>query len=144
MNEHTNRSADEELRLPRAVANLIFDHVRQHPGHEACGLIAARDGIPCRSLAIPNIAADTANRYRMDPASLVRRLHELETAQETLYAFYHSHPAGPAFPSMIDIAEATWPDTPYLIVSLGIRGVMEMRAFRLAGGKAEEIALEIS
>lgn len=144
MNEHGNAGVPKELQLPRVVANLVFDHVRRHPGHESCGLIAARGGIPCRSLAIPNVADDPAHRYRMDPASLVRRLYELETVQETLYAFYHSHPAGPAFPSMIDIAEATWPDTPYIIVSLGIRGVMEMRAFLLAGGRAEEIALEIS
>jgi proteasome lid subunit RPN8/RPN11 len=144
MNEHMIHTAADRLRLPRAVTNLIFDHIRQHPGNEACGLIAARDGTPCRSLPIPNIAVDTADRYRMDPASLVRRLYELEAAGETLYAFYHSHPAGPAFPSSIDIDESTWPDTPYQIVSLGIRGVMEMRAFSLAGGRAEEIALEIS
>ncbi len=143
MNERTIATTEYGLSLPRTVTNLIFDHVRQHPGHEACGLIAARAGIACRSLPIPNVATDPTDRYRMDPASLVQKLYELEAAEETLYAFYHSHPAGPAFPSTIDIAEATCPETPYLIVSLGTRGVMEMRAFRLAGGRAEEIALEI-
>lgn len=130
--------------LPRTLANRIFDHVREDDRHEACGLVSARDGEPLRCLRIPNVAADTARRYRMDPAALVRAMFGIEAAGETLHAIYHSHPCGPAAPSAIDIAEAGYPEALYLIVSLGTRGVMEMRAFRLVNGDAFEVELEIA
>ena len=141
--ETPGQAEDCKARLPRTIANRIFDHIRQNADLEACGLIAAADGIPMRCLPIANVAADPAHRYRMDPNALVRGLYELEAAGETLFAIYHSHPAGPAAPSAIDIAEASCPDTLYLIVSLGTRGVMEMRGFRIADGRAVEVELEI-
>jgi proteasome lid subunit RPN8/RPN11 len=118
--------------------------VREDTGHEICGLVSAKDGKALRCQRIPNIAQDKRNRYRMDPAALVRALFEIETRAETLYAFYHSHPFGPAVPSAIDIAEANYPEAIYLIVSLSTSGVLEMRGFHLGNGESREVELEIS
>jgi len=131
------------IRLPRPIVNEVLDHVRADPGREVCGLIGARDGIAVRCLSVPNVAADPANRYRMDPARLIEGLYAIEGAGETLLAVWHSHPRGPARPSAIDIAEATFPAAIYLIVSLDTRGVMEMRGFRIAAGTTEEVGLEL-
>lgn len=140
----TVRSANEDpIRIPGAIADGIFDQARADPVHEICGLVAARGGEPVRLHPVPNIAPDPRDRYRMDPAVMVRTLFEIEAAGETLFAIYHSHPRGPCEPSAIDIAEATWPTALYLIVSLAIPGVIEMRGFRIRDGEAMEVELLI-
>jgi proteasome lid subunit RPN8/RPN11 len=67
----------------------------------------------------------------------------MREAGEDLLAIYHSHPASPAAPSSIDIAEAGYPDAIYLIISLNTKGVLEMRGFRIREGGIREVALEI-
>lgn len=140
----TVRAADEApIRVPGTIADGIFDHARANPEHEICGFVSARGDEPSRLHPVPNIAPDPRDRYRMDPAALVRTLFEMESAGEALFAIYHSHPRGPCEPSAIDIAEATWPTALYLIVSLAIPGVIEMRGFRIRDGEATEVELLI-
>jgi proteasome lid subunit RPN8/RPN11 len=131
------------LRLPRHIVNELLDHARAHPGEEICGLISARDGAPRRAIPVPNVAAQSEYRYAMDPAGQIAALRRMREAGEELLAIYHSHPASPAAPSTIDIAEAGYPDAVYLIISLTTKGVLEMRGFRIQEGVVEEIALEI-
>jgi proteasome lid subunit RPN8/RPN11 len=137
------QGAGGTIRLPRALANRIFDHVRGRSGQEVCGLVAARAGAPTRAIPIPNVAAQPESRYRMDPATLIRALYDIEAAGETLFALYHSHPRGPSRPSSIDVAEAEYPQAFYLIVSLDTKGVIEMRGFRIRDGRAWEAELEL-
>jgi len=54
--------------------------------------------------------------------------------------FYHSHPHSPARPSPTDIAEATYPDAVYLIVSLA-GAAPNARLFRIERGAATELPL---
>lgn len=136
-------STGEIIRLPRHIANRIFDHVRGKSEQEVCGLIAARDGLPIREVPIPNVAHQPEWRYRMDPRSLVKTLCEIETRGEELFAIYHSHPRGPSVPSSIDVAEAQYPRVIYFIVSLNTKGVLELRGFRIRDGQAWEVELEI-
>jgi proteasome lid subunit RPN8/RPN11 len=140
---HHPRVATRAIRLPRSIANQIFDQVRGEIEREVCGLIAAREGIATRTLPVPNIATRPECRYRMDPAALVDALYDIEARGETLFAIYHSHPHGPSRPSVIDIAEAEYPEAIYFIVSLDTKGVLEMRGFRIQGGRAVESELEI-
>ena len=55
-------------------------------------------------------------------------------------AIYHSHPAGPPIPSQTDIAEAFYPDSVYIIISLAHKPP-SVRAFRIAGGVVTEVEL---
>ncbi len=130
-------------RIPRRIATRILDHARAEPGREICGVIAARDGAPVAVTPIANVARNPAHRYSMDPEALIRTLFHMEQAGEELYAIYHSHPASPAVPSAIDLAEAGWPESLYLIVSLNTKGVLEMRGYCIRGGASVEVPLEI-
>jgi len=63
---------------------------------------------------------------------------------EELFAIFHSHPAAPAEPSALDMAQAGYPDALYLIVSLGTCGVLELRGFRIeASGGFAEVPLQL-
>lgn len=144
MSPNDSARKPEQVRLPRLLTNAILDHVRETPAQEVCGLVTASGGEARACLRIDNIAADPRDRYVMNPEALVRALYDLEQRGETLFAIYHSHPQGQAAPSATDIAEAGYPEAIYLIVSLGTRGVMEMRAWRIRGGAAQEVELVIA
>jgi proteasome lid subunit RPN8/RPN11 len=136
-------NAAELLRLPRRIVNQLLDHARASAGHEICGLISTRDGIASRAIPVANAAPHPEYRYAMDPAALIAVLRRMREAGEELLAIYHSHPASPAAPSTIDIAEAGYPEAIYLIISLNNKGVLEMRGFRIRDGRANEITLEL-
>ena len=131
------------LRLPRRIINQMLDHARAFPGQEVCGLISARAGAALRAIPVANIAPHPEYRYAMDPAGQIAALKKMRETGEDLLAIYHSHPASPAAPSNIDIAEAGYPDATYLIISLNTKGVLEMRGFRIRDGVAGEAGLEI-
>lgn len=133
----------DELQLPRRIVNQLLDHARAYPGQEVCGLISARAGVAWRAVPVPNAAPRPEYRYAMDPAAQIAALRAMRETGEELLAIYHSHPASPAAPSTIDIAEAGYPDAVYLIISLTTKGVLEMRGFRIRGEGVREVALEI-
>ncbi|HEX4896012.1 MAG TPA: hypothetical protein VFV11_06760 [Solimonas sp.] len=64
---------------------------------------------------------------------------EVPPPGETLWARLWSHPEAEAVPSASELT----PDGLSLVVSLNIKGVLEMRAWRLQGGDAQEQVLKI-
>jgi proteasome lid subunit RPN8/RPN11 len=59
-----------------------------------------------------------------------------------IVGFYHSHPHSPARPSARDLAEATYVDALYLIVSLEADPPV-VRAYTLVDGRFLEVGLRI-
>jgi proteasome lid subunit RPN8/RPN11 len=141
---HGNSGATvDTLRLSRRIVNQLLDHARAGAGQEICGLISAYNGLVRRAIPVANVAPRPEYRYAMDPAGQIAALRAMREAGEDLLAIYHSHPASPAAPSPIDIAEAGYPEAIYLIISLNTKGVLEMRGFRIREDGVREIALEI-
>jgi proteasome lid subunit RPN8/RPN11 len=132
-----------QISLPRPLVNQMLAHAQQHAGQEICGLIARAGAQQLRYLAIDNRAPDPARRYCMDEQQLVESMREFRQRGEELFAIVHSHPTASAQPSAVDIAEANYPDVVYLIISLNTRGVLEMRAFKIAQGKVSAIEITI-
>jgi proteasome lid subunit RPN8/RPN11 len=65
----------------------------------------------------------------------------MREAGEELVAIYHSHPDGPAAPSLTDVVEHEYPGVLYLIVSLATRDAPEIRGFYIHGERVEEVPL---
>lgn len=63
----------------------------------------------------------------MHPAELVQTILSQEAVGQQLVAIFHSHPAGPAYPSAADQAQWFYPDVVMLIVGWPLSG----RAFYL-------------
>jgi len=59
-----------------------------------------------------------------------------------LIAIYHSHPDGPARPSATDVANAYYPDTVQLIISLADRARPSVRTFTIIDGVVAEVEWE--
>lgn len=130
------------ITLPRTLVNQLFALVQGSPTQEVCGLVGGRASVPLRCYPVANVSDGAERRFDMDPAGQIRAMREMRERGEDLVAIYHSHPAGSCQPSPIDIAQAVYPEALYLIISLGIRGVLEMRGFRMDGSGMREVELE--
>jgi len=133
----------KHIKLPRPLVNRILALAQGSPDEEICGLVSARDDEPQRCIPITNVADNRRHLFTMDPAQQIDAMRQMRERDETLFAIYHSHPAGPAEPSGTDIEQSGYPDVLHLIVSLNTKGVLELRGYLFAGGGAEPVHLEI-
>ena len=128
--------------LPRPLVNQLLTQAQQHPDTEVCGLIGqSSSGSHC--YPISNTAADPSQQFLLDAAEQIDAMRQMRERDEQLYAIYHSHPDAPAYPSATDQRLAAYPGVLYLIISLDIQGVLQMRGFQLGGQHIDEIALEV-
>ncbi|MDZ7640686.1 MAG: M67 family metallopeptidase [Desulfurivibrio sp.] len=129
------------LRIEERVLNGLLAHGRREEPNEACGYLAAKDGLICRHFELTNIDA-APDHYSMDPAEQFATMRQVREAGLELAAVYHSHPETPARPSVEDLRLAYDPNTIYVIVSL-MAGVEPIRAFRIQQGEEREVAIEV-
>lgn len=132
-----------ELVLPRPLATKLLFEAQKQPDEEVCGLVGAKNGAAASLYPIANAAGDQRHSFRMDERQQVRAMKAMRERGETLLAIYHSHPATPPEPSARDLDELGYPDAVYLIISLNIKGVLEMRAWRRADAGMREIELKV-
>lgn len=121
----------EQVELPRPLANQLLHYAQISPEAEVCGLIGAKSGEPLSCYPVHNVAPTPNTRFQLEPHEQIQALRQMRERGEDLFAIFHSHPASPAEPSPVDLAEAAYPDALYLIISLNTKGVLEMRGFRL-------------
>jgi proteasome lid subunit RPN8/RPN11 len=125
------------LVLAPGLLDQLIEHAKAKHPQEACGLLVGR-GSADRFIPMENVLA-SATAYEMDPAQLISTFRDLRRGGEELVAIYHSHPAGPARPSKVDIARAYYPEAAHLIVSLADPERPQAAAFRIVDGEVLEI-----
>ncbi len=133
-----------EICLPRKLTNQLLHLAQLSPDAEVCGLVGAdSQGVPISCYPVANNAETPANRFALQPGQQIAAMQQMREKQESLFAIYHSHPHAPAVPSPTDIAQAAYPEALQLIISLNTKGVLELRCFKIIGGKVEELALRL-
>jgi [CysO sulfur-carrier protein]-S-L-cysteine hydrolase len=129
------------VRLPRAIVNQLLHLAQKSPQEEICGLISRdRDGFK-KCYPVANAAGDKKRFFALDPREQIAAMRSMREHGESLAAIYHSHPDSPPLPSLADVERHEYPDTLYLIISLGTRGVLEMRGFHIRGREIVETAI---
>lgn len=131
----------ESVKITREVIAEILQHARQCAPNECCGLLVGRGEIIERAYRLSNIAEDPRRRYFADPRELFQYQKRMRARREKLLGIYHSHPQSAAVPSPTDVEQAFYPEAVYVIVSPGPRP--QVRAYRIVGGEAKEMAYEI-
>ena len=122
--------------IPDGIRHELEEHAAAEAPNEACGLIAFKDGVAERYLPGINEAA-SPYRFQLKPRDPADFFLEDEGYE---LAVFHSHPTDSARPSQTDIANiGLYEGKPYLILS---RPTRELRAWRIADGRAEELELE--
>ena len=125
------------MKLSRAFLEQMVAQARADAPLETCGLLAGRDECALRVLPVPNVLRSPV-QYRMGGQEFADAMIACDFQP---LAIYHSHPAGPPSPSPTDIAEAFYPDSVYIIISLA-QEPPSVRAFRIADGVVTEVELQ--
>lgn len=126
------------LIIPQTLFDEMLAHLRGDLTQERCGLLAGEDGRVTRVLPVPN-ALRSPVAYRMDGPEFI---DALKACNWEPLAIYHSHVAGPPIPSATDLAEATYPDSIYVIVSFHVKPP-SVRAFRIVAGQVTEVVVRV-
>lgn len=129
--------------MSRPLATQLLFEAQKTPDVEVCGVLGARNGVPCSIYPVRNIAAQPTHRFEMDPAEQIKVLKTLRERGENLFAIYHSHPSAPPEPTAYDLEGLGYPQALYLIISLNIKGVLEMRAWHQEAGRMHEVTLTV-
>jgi len=127
--------------LSRRAHDDIVSHARETAPAECCGLLIGSSGAIVEAVRTRNIAEDP-NRFEIQPADHIhaRRVARLRGLE--VLGFYHSHPHSPATPSATDLAEASYPEHLYLIVS-PIAEPAEVRLYHLEAGGFKELPWQL-
>jgi proteasome lid subunit RPN8/RPN11 len=130
------------VRFPRALLRELIEHARDDLPNECCGIVASDNGAAVKVFRATNAEASPV-RYSLDPREQYRITMEIEEQGWELGAIYHSHTRSEAYPSQTDVNLAFYPDAIYVIVSLRQPDDPEVRAFRIADERIEEVALTV-
>ena len=130
------------MRFPRALLEQLIQHAREDLPNECCGIVASDDGAAVKVFRATNAEASPV-RYSLDPREQYSITMEIEEQGWELGAIYHSHTRSEAYPSQTDVNLAFYPDAIYVIVSLRKPDDPEVRAFRIADERIEEVALTV-
>lgn len=132
----------KELLIPRPFATKLLFEAQKQPDVEVCGLVGAIDERPTTLYPLANISETPAVRFRMEPQQQIQAMQSMRQRGENLLAVYHSHPTTPPEPSVRDLDEIGYPEAVMLIISLNIKGVLEMRAWQKSGDNMTALPLK--
>jgi len=121
----------------RAVLDAVIAHARDSAPAECCGLLLGTPDAVTESRRARNLATDP-NRFLIDPEDHIDARREARTRGIEVVGFYHSHPHSAPVPSERDLAEASYADCLYLIVSLAEEQAAASFYRLEAGGFREE------
>lgn len=135
------KTTEKTLYLPRPLVNKLLAHAQKNQSTEVCGLIGSSVSEKKDYYPIDNISNQPRCRFLMDAPQQIMAMKKMREKQQELFAIVHSHPTASAQPSQIDIKENSYKDVFYIIISLNIQGVLEMRAFVQQQAEMQEIDL---
>lgn len=123
------------LQLPPDLARAMRRLAEAARPAEACGLLIGR-GACVRALAVSRNLSPAADAFEIDAALHLRLQRQLRGTGRAVVGVWHSHPFGPAVPSLRDLAGA-WDES----LAWVITGTDGTHAWRIAAGVGREIRL---
>lgn len=125
---------DDVLMIEPSIREAMIVHALEGLPFEVCGILGGKDGRvfsvhPTRNLK------HSGSHFLMDPREQIAVMGALRLKGMEVLAFYHSHPAGPAYPSAEDVRLAFYPEVATVIVSLENPRDPVVSAFRIGKGE---------
>ncbi|MGJ8668330.1 MAG: Mov34/MPN/PAD-1 family protein [Oceanococcus sp.] len=118
-----------EIALSRTLATRLLKHAQDSPQQRVCGLLLGNEQTAKRIAPLPNRSLTPASAHAVDAQDFALAVDQALRDGLQPMAIYHSHPDSPPLPSDADRAASPDPTLPLLVISLNIKGVLEMRAF---------------
>lgn len=129
------------MKIKRQVIEQLLTHAKKEAPVEACGYLAAQDGVITSAYGLTNVD-QSIEHFSFDPKEQFTVLRDVRAKGLELVAVYHSHPASPARPSVEDIKLAYDANLVYVIVSLA-DGKEDVKAFHIKDQKEDPVSLEV-
>lgn len=129
-----------QLVVPSHLVSEIISHCRKIYPHEACGILAGKDGVVKKVYKMTNIE-NSGVSYMMEPREQFTVMKEMRKEGLDMVALYHSHPHSDAYPSPRDIKLAFYTEPVYVIVSL--INEPEIRAFTINEDGVNEVEMKV-
>jgi len=118
------------------MARAMIAHAAEASPREACGLVVYDGaGRPVMLYRTTNVHPDP-DRFELDPAEHFEVVREADEQGWRIGAVYHSHPRGPARPSLTDLNAGIDPDWISFVVGHNRTADWVIRAYRMADGRA--------
>lgn len=133
------------IRLKQAHLDQMVAHALADAPIEACGLIAARDGLVTEIRPARN-AENSPYRFSIDPLETRRHEEAIDAAGAELAGFYHSHTGSPAIPSPTDIrmmGPFFGPPFVHFVISVADPANPDVRVWYIENGQPVEQHYEI-
>lgn len=127
------------MTIEPAARDAVLAHAEAAAPEECCGVLLGHHGRIAAIVQARNLEA-SATRYLIDPRDHIAARRQARQQGLEVLGFYHSHPASAPVPSASDVEGATYEDAVYLIAGRE-DGRWRLRAYRIAGGRSEEVAL---
>lgn len=132
-----------KIQFPRKLTSELLHFAQQSPDVEICGLVSSKNNTPYLCYPIDNVSPQPQNHFQLDEKQQISALKIMRENGEELFAIYHSHPSAPACPSSLDLEMANYENALYFIISLNVKGILELRAFQIENKHATEIAITL-
>lgn len=139
------------LELPTALLKAVRAEAVAAFPRECCGLLVGThaacgaEGEVWRVRRVVRAAnvAERADRFEIDPQTLIDTHRACRGTEEAVIGVYHSHPTGRAEPSATDAARADDPTLAWLIVAVTERPEDGAAAWRIREKRTEALALRV-
>lgn len=130
------------VEVRQTVLQDVVAHARAEAPNECCGLLIGTSRRIERAVRARNLRA-SPTRYLVDPVDQLAAIRSARAEGVAVVGAYHSHPASPPVPSATDLAETSYPEFVYLIVSPGGGDcpTPDTRAYRLVGGNFRQLTI---
>jgi proteasome lid subunit RPN8/RPN11 len=122
-----------QLRVARRALDEMIAAARHAKPAECCGVLLGTSGEITEAVPTRNLT-DDPNRFLIDPKNHIDARREGRRRGLEIVGFYHSHPRSAAVPSAADLADASYSDHLYAIVSL-VAEPAEVLIYRFGSGR---------
>lgn len=126
------------LEISRSLHDRLLAEAAASPAQEVCGLLFGNGGRIDAAQACRNVAGDPARAFEIDPQALIAAHRAAREGGPAIIGCYHSHPGGPATPSLRDVEAAAGDGAVWLIFGQG-----QMTAWRSTVGDFAALELTV-
>lgn len=109
----------DSITLHPTLLRALLAEAARHAPDECCGLLLGTDAVIDRIVPTPNVAAEPARHFEIDPQALIAAHRAERAGGPRVLGYYHSHPTGRAEPSAIDQASAAGDGKVWAIIAGG-------------------------
>ena len=126
------------MKIKKSCFSEMIEYCKVDHPHEACGILAGKDNLITKVYRMTNTSEMPATCYFMDPQEQLKVFKEMRNSGLDMLGIYHSHVAGPPYPSPRDVQMAFYPEASGVIISLADFRKPEVGSFKIAEGRIEE------